>query len=121
MHRYACNDPIIMAIITPTTRGRIIGLYQHPTSPKSARSIAKLLLKPKSSYRSVINHFHRCGHVHILPRPGRPPKLNPAAEQRLMQAIDRDTFAKSDIFGAVVGLSGRQVQRIAHKMVYTTE
>ena len=73
-------------------RKKVIEIYQ---SGKGYKAISKALGIQRTTVRAIIHKWRRHGTVVNLPRSGRPPKITPRAQRRLIQEVTKDPTTTS--------------------------
>ncbi len=73
--------------IQEQTRNKIVDMYQ---SGKVYKAISKDLGLQRTTVRAIIHKWRKLGTVVNLPRSGRPTKITPKAQQRLIQEVIKE-------------------------------
>ncbi|KAK3556141.1 hypothetical protein QTP70_005626 [Hemibagrus guttatus] len=73
-------------------RKKVIEIYQ---SGKGYKAISKALGLPRTTVRAIIYKWQKYGTVENLPRSGRPTKITPRAQRRLIQEVTKDPTTTS--------------------------
>ncbi len=73
-------------------RKKVIEIYQ---SGKGYKAISKALGLQRTTVRAIIHKWRKHGTVVNLPRSGRPTKITPRAQQRLIQEVTKDPTTTS--------------------------
>uniref|UniRef100_A0AAR2K1L6 Paired domain-containing protein n=1 Tax=Pygocentrus nattereri TaxID=42514 RepID=A0AAR2K1L6_PYGNA len=73
-------------------RKKVIEIYQ---SGKGYKAISKALGIQRTTVRAIIHKWRRHGTVVNLPRSGRPPKISPRVQRRLIQEVTKDPTTTS--------------------------
>ncbi len=68
-------------------RNRIVDMYQ---SRKGYKAISKALGLQRTTIRAIIHKWRKFGTVVNLPRSGRPTKITPRAQRRLIQEVIKE-------------------------------
>ncbi len=78
--------------IQEQTRKKVIEIYQ---SGKGYKAIYKALGLQRPTVRAIIQKWRKHGTVVNLPRSGRPTKITPRAQRRLIQEVTKDPTTTS--------------------------
>uniref|UniRef100_A0A9J8AA81 Transposase n=1 Tax=Cyprinus carpio carpio TaxID=630221 RepID=A0A9J8AA81_CYPCA len=73
-------------------RKKVIEIFQ---SGKGYKAISKALGLQRTTVRTIIHKWQKYGTVENLPRSGRPTKITPRAQQRLIQEVTKDPTTTS--------------------------
>ena len=73
-------------------RKKVIEIYQ---SGKGYKAISKALGLQRTTVRAIIHKWQKHGTVENLPRSGRPTKITPRAQRRLIQEVTKDPITTS--------------------------
>ncbi len=73
-------------------RNKIVEIYQ---SGKGYKAISKALGLQRTTVRPIIHKFRKLGTVVNLPRSGRPTKIPPRAQRRLIQEVKKEPITTS--------------------------
>uniref|UniRef100_A0A9J7Z8I4 Sleeping Beauty transposase HTH domain-containing protein n=1 Tax=Cyprinus carpio carpio TaxID=630221 RepID=A0A9J7Z8I4_CYPCA len=68
-------------------RNKVVDMYQ---SGKGYTAISKALGLQRTTVRAIIHKWRKLGTVENLPRSGRPTKITPRAQQRLIQEVIKE-------------------------------
>lgn len=85
-------------------------ILYHKTG-KGYKSISKIMGLHKSTIRSIICKWKMLGTVMNLPRSGRPPKISPQAQRKIIQEVAKNPEITSKELQAILALSKVKVHQ----------
>jgi len=113
---FSMNENLSNTMVrSPGTKSIICNRVLSPTSPLSMRQMAQRTGWPVSTISAVVKHYRLHGTHSSLPKSGRPSKITPQGERRVLREMHSNPQATYDVFGAIINISPSSVGRLANR------